>query len=296
MTAELIQKYVTHSGEDEAWGLYLLDVGKSKTVAGSNYPVGAHPPDYIFNFKRGRVLEEYQVLYISEGQGIFDSDPSGRLLVETGSVLLVYPGIRHRYRPSKRTGWRESWVGFRGPLADHIMQGNMFHPGQPVIKTGLHNRLNEIYDQILVECNQEKPGYQQLAAGLVMELLGMVHMYRKTYRLNNRYIESRINTSKRLMEELFRQDTAPREIARQLGMGYSNFRKQFRLYTGLSPGQYLIQLRIREAKSLLYNTHLPVKAIAEESGFNSSYYFVRLFRSKVGMTPGEFRQKARGLI
>ena len=85
-------------------------------------------------------------------------------------------------------------------------------------------------------------------------------------------------------------------MAEMVDMGYSNFRKQFRFNTGLSPGQYIIQLRIREAKVLLYQTNRSVKEIAEESGFKSSYYFIRIFKEKVGMTPGNFRKTSRGNV
>lgn len=288
--------YVPYSASDEDWGLYLLDIGKSRTPAGADYPLGAHPPDYIINFNKGRVLSEYQVLYIFEGEGEFESRASGKVKVETGSVIILYPGTWHRYRPNRETGWREAWIGFNGTIADQVILKSSFTPERPVIKIGIRSRLVEIYDQVLFDCKEGEPGYQQVAAGQVLELIGLIQMYHRTMGLSNKNIQNQIHKAREIISERFREELNPMDIASLVGMSYSNFRKQFRYYTGLSPVQYIIQLRIREAKSLLYQTNKSVKMIGSEIGFKSSYYFVRLFKGKVGITPGAFRQKARGLV
>ncbi len=295
MSAENLSMYVPYSASDEEWGLYLLDIGKNRTPAGSSYPIGAHPPDYIFNFNKGRVLSEYQVLYIFEGEGEFESKASGKIKVETGSVIILYPGTWHRYRPIKEIGWREAWIGFNGIIADQVISRSSFKPERPIIKVGIRSRIVEIYDQVLFDCKEGEPGYQQVAAGLVLELLGLIEMFYRTSGVSNKNIQTQIQQSREIIAECFREELNPVEIASMVGMSYSNFRKQFKYYTGLSPGQYIIQLRIREAKSLLYQTNKSVKMIGSEIGFKSSYYFVRLFKGKTGITPGAFRQKARGL-
>lgn len=60
-------------------------------------------------------------------------------------------------------------------------------------------------------------------------------------------------------------------------------------YTGLSPLQYLHELQINKAKSLLENTGLPVSEIGVHVGIENTNYFIRLFRKKMGMTPGQYR-------
>lgn len=60
-------------------------------------------------------------------------------------------------------------------------------------------------------------------------------------------------------------------------------------HTGLSPLQYLHELQINKAKSLLANTGLPVSEIGIHVGIENTNYFIRLFRKKMGMTPGQYR-------
>ncbi|HAZ04287.1 MAG: hypothetical protein A2W90_23090 [Bacteroidetes bacterium GWF2_42_66] len=76
-------------------------------------------------------------------------------------------------------------------------------------------------------------------------------------------------------------------------MNFQSPRKKFKEYTGVSPAQYQIQLRINKAKDLLITTNQSFKELAHELGFESTDYFFRLFRQKTGFTPSEFREKNR---
>lgn len=66
--------------------------------------------------------------------------------------------------------------------------------------------------------------------------------------------------------------------------------RQFKQYTGLSPINYLITLRIQSAKELLTSTNLPLVQIALESGFYDQSHFSNCFVRWVGLTPGEYRR------
>ena len=79
------------------------------------------------------------------------------------------------------------------------------------------------------------------------------------------------------------------EVAKHAGMGYSKFRKLFRNYTGFSPQQYFLNLKLEESKDLLLNTSLSSKEIAYRLGFDTATYFNRIFRQHYKQTPIEFR-------
>ena len=66
------------------------------------------------------------------------------------------------------------------------------------------------------------------------------------------------------------------------------FRKQFKKTIGISPGQYIINLRIGKAKQLLSEGIVKVGAISEQCGFSNPYHFSRLFKKKTGLTPSEY--------
>ena len=66
--------------------------------------------------------------------------------------------------------------------------------------------------------------------------------------------------------------------------------REFKRYTGFSPNDYLITLRISRAKLLLQTTGLTASEIAADVGIRDQNNFIRLFKNKTGMTPIEFRK------
>jgi AraC-like DNA-binding protein len=76
-------------------------------------------------------------------------------------------------------------------------------------------------------------------------------------------------------------------------VSYSWFRHTFTAHTGLGPHQYLLELRLVRARSLLAETDLSVKEIATQTGFEDEFYFSRLLRQKFGITPSQWRTRSR---
>jgi AraC-like DNA-binding protein/mannose-6-phosphate isomerase-like protein (cupin superfamily) len=83
------------------------------------------------------------------------------------------------------------------------------------------------------------------------------------------------------------------QAAREMGVSANHLNVLLRQQTGLTFRQLLIQRRIESAKTLLRVGDDRCTEIAHACGFGDSNYFARLFRRKTGMTPGEFRRKAR---
>ncbi len=78
-------------------------------------------------------------------------------------------------------------------------------------------------------------------------------------------------------------------LARHLGVSLSTLRRRFRKHLGISPAQYLLRIRMNEAKRLLGKTMVPIKEIAARCGYGSAIAFHRAFRESTGITPRVFR-------
>lgn len=77
-------------------------------------------------------------------------------------------------------------------------------------------------------------------------------------------------------------------LANKLGISEVYLRKLFSVHYGISPRQFIIDMRIQKAKSLLTNGTQPITIISEECGFSSPYHFCRAFKNKTGITPTEY--------
>jgi len=283
-------KYLTVGEEDFNWGLYLNVVGSSSIVSGSKYPAIEHPQGYHFNWKDGRVLHEYQINYITEGAGVYENK-YGKFSVKPGSVLLTYPEIWHRYQPIKKTGWTENYIGFKGSITQQLFNHPLFTPKKPVLQIGIKEELIDTYLKIFNLIEMEQPGYQQIASGMVMKLLGFIISFDKLKGFSGKRIANVIDNARFLMRQNTEQEINLEQIAAQHHVGYSYFRQMFKKYTGVSPGQYHLQLRIMRAKELLVATDKSVKEIGYELGFQSIYYFSNMFKKKEGMSPSDFRNR-----
>ena len=80
-------------------------------------------------------------------------------------------------------------------------------------------------------------------------------------------------------------------MARYTGYSTASFRRYFKEFVKVSPGEFLLSMRLEKAAMLLINTHCPVSAAAEDCGFSDASYFARQFRKKFGCTPLDFRME-----
>jgi len=287
-------KYFPISQEEELWGLYTLTCGYYQSPPGKPYPpLRAHPTDHHLTWKYGRTLQGYYIVYITQGKGFFQSDNTEIKIIEAGTTFLLYPGVWHRYQPDPATGWEEYWVGFKGSYPQQLMQQRFFNAQSPLIRVGQNEAMLQLFLQLIELAKEENIGYQQVMSGVIIQLLGQMYTIQKSSGLGSE-TEQLIKEAKFAMLSHMDTPVDGKQLSDQLNVSYSWFRKVFKQYTGLPPAQYQMQIRLQKAQELLASSSLTVKEIAYQLGFNSRFYFTRLFTKKTGITPTAFRAKARG--
>lgn len=282
-------RYLTISASDEAWGIVVTTVGYQFVAPRSRYPLSRHPRDYNFQPQTGRILNEYQLVYITKGSGYFSSRSLPLRKVSPGTMFLLFPGEWHSYYPDKETGWDEYWVGFRGLPIDRRVQNRFFNKEEPLYDLGIHATIVGLFEDILRIASLEKAGYQPMVSGIVLHLLGRLYYEKRNESFTNTYIVDKINQARSMMKEQVEDPLSPEEVAARLGIGYSWFRRMFKAYTGVSPAQYQAQQRVWKAKELLTTTSLTISEIAYTLKFDNPGQFSTFFRKKEGITPTEFR-------
>jgi len=79
-------------------------------------------------------------------------------------------------------------------------------------------------------------------------------------------------------------------LAKLVSLSPSRFRHLFKQETGISPAQYLKEIRLRKAEIMLRTTFLSVKQILKRVGIRSNSHFVHDFRKLYGVTPTAYRR------
>lgn len=282
-------RYLTQSRRDLKWGLVLTVAGYTKVPPQSTYPPLEHPAGYQFSIQHQRVLSEYQIIYIIQGSGTFESQHLGAKQIGPGTVFMLYPGEWHRYYPHDETGWTEYYLGFKGNYVDNLVKEGFIGVDQALVEIGFNDSMVNLFEEAFELVEHEHSGYQQNASGIVVNMLGKIVFHSKNRNIED-FTEQLIQKTKMLFRQAIRTDIDWQELCKKLGVSYSKFRKIFKNYVGMPPGQYFMQLKISKAKELLLQTNMPLKRMAEYLGFQDQYYFNSVFKQKTGISPGQFRK------
>jgi AraC family L-rhamnose operon transcriptional activator RhaR/AraC family L-rhamnose operon regulatory protein RhaS len=106
-------------------------------------------------------------------------------------------------------------------------------------------------------------------------------------------VQSRFLDSLDYLEKNIKNKLTLEKLARIASMSVSGYTAQFRKTVGLSPMEYLINLRINQARQLLIHSDMELAEIAAACGFCDTNYMIKLFRLREKITPGKLRRSQR---
>jgi AraC-like DNA-binding protein len=285
-----ISKYLLANERDAHWGLTVSTVGYEEIAPGDSYPTRGHADGYYFDVARGRELNEYQLLYITEGEGTFRSATIEETPIHEGDLFLLFPGEWHSYHPNPDTGWKSYWIGFKGRNVDDRVTAGFLSPRKPIYHVGFSDEIVRLYKTAYETATIEAAYTQQLAAGIVNHLVGLMYSLERNIQLSrNQSHVDMVRRAQLRIREALESSLTIQQVAEEMGVSYSNFRKLFKEYTGISPAIYQQDLRLQRAKELLSTTDMSVKEIAYRLNFESPDYFSAKFKNKTGRRPSELR-------
>jgi AraC-like DNA-binding protein len=281
-------RYLTYSDEDEKWRMVCTDAGFSDVSPYTIYPPNkaGHPQPFQY-VAVGRTLNEYQIVYITKGEGIFESQ-GRKYRVIPGSAWILFPGVRHFYKPVYEVGWMEYWAGFKGPAFDALRDDGFISPESPFFEIGLQNSVLECFNEILDEVRNQRPLYQIKASSCILSLIAQILAFERR-KAQPGHSEQLVEKARFLMEENIYDDIDLNSIAERLDVSTSHLNEVFKTYTAMTPYQYYIHIKMHLAKSLLEQGELSVKEISFRLGFQDQYHFSRLFKSKTGIAPSQWK-------
>lgn len=285
-----ISKYMLASERDALWGLTVSTVGYEEIAPGDPYPTKGHADGYYFHVEQGRILNEYQLLYNPEGEGWFESAHCEKTRLKAGDMFLLFPGEWHTYRPDPSRGWKSHWIGFKGKNMDDRVKAGFLSPEKPIYHIGYSNIIERLYKRAYEAAIEEAAYSQQEMAGIVNHLIGKMYSLERNIELSkNQPQVDMVNKARLRIRESLESELSIQKLAEDLGVSYSNFRKLFKEYTGLSPAIYQQELRLLRAKELITTTDFSIKEIAYRLNFESPDYFSAKFKAKMGCKPSELR-------
>jgi AraC-like DNA-binding protein len=293
MPAQNFFDYFPVSSKMTAWGIYATSFGHVRVPANTPYPPDRHPLGHHFAWEKGRTLNEYQILYIHEGRGTFESSQTDAKKVTAGMAFLLFPGVWHRYRPIAATGWTESWIEVGGSYLDQLVAKGLIDPKNPVYRVRLMREVQEQLDNAHYLARTKPPAFPVQLGLIAVQILTLFRSSPQRRKAPPRRMEGLVSEAQALLGQNLEASLTAEQIAQKLGIGYSYFRREFKRQTGFSPKQYRIEIRHRRAKDMLRNSSMTVKEISERLGYHSPYHLSFDFVQRSGVPPTHWRTHER---
>ncbi len=277
-----------------AMGLYLTGAGQEVAAPNTAYPQPIHPDMYMFSWKLGRVLPEYQLVYVYEGRGEFESHETGHIPIEPGTALLLIPDVWHRYRPAITTGWRVGYICFNGQIP-HIWQlAGLISPAHAVRQISDPKPLEQSLDKIIHAAVEHPGGAPQGLALMALTALTIVlgdgtQTGLRTAPHPTLSEDKIVDASLKLIWNHSHRNLSVADIARHLKITRRTLTRHFLKACGCGVLDELTACRLSRAQRMLRETHLPIKRIAYAAGFSSPTHLAMVFRRTLQMTPGQYR-------
>lgn len=282
--------YLPDNGLCDAWGCTALSTGHTRISPESVYPPARHPDDHHFVWEKGRTLQAYQFALISAGRGRLQAapHPDRVLAVEAGDVILLFPGIWHRFAPDPETGWVESWIECRGGAFDRVMDMGLLPLERPLWRAG--EKAEAVFQTVHRLAREDALLHQPTLSALGLQLLAQLCQSRDLPEQGRARLVER---ARRILMEHSGNPPGLEMVARNLGISYSTLRRLFRQHTGMSLKQYQTDVRIRRACEFLRNSDKSVKEVAGYLGYSSAFHFSAQFHKATGLAPSQWRERNR---
>ncbi len=242
--------------------------------------------DYETLRKNGRI--DYSVYYISKGAAYLDID--GKTLVaDEGSVVLYFPRIPQHYSFKKQDASIMLWAHFSGSSCDILDFLKAQSPA--VIKINDRKQFESAFDKMVTAHYKKTQYFDTMSIGYMTVLMSLIAQSGAT----NSERKSKISNEnmEKVLSIMYDEYNLPIDIKKYAALcfvGEDHFIRVFKAYTGLTPYNYQLKIRIDRAVYMLENTSIGVGECGEVVGFSDSAYFSKVFKRFTGHPPSYYKK------
>ncbi len=241
------------------------------------------------SYTRRQNLHSAALLYTVSGVGRLEYRDQILELTE-GTAVVIDCSLPHYYQAMD--DWNVAVLHFNGPQTSYFLDRYM--AGDALLRTEskekrIYQLIESVLKTYLTPLMERDLRAHHMIETLLLELILMEQ-------------ENDLPTSEKLppfiekllgyLEGHFTESVSLDEMAALVNVSKYHLSKEFKRYTGFSPHEYLIELRIAKAKELLKTTDLPANKVGFEVGFGDVNNFYHIFKKKTGSTPIQYRKYA----
>lgn len=225
--------------------------------------------------------DQWELIYCTGGEGVFELEGGEQIGYKKGDTVAIPPALRHNN--SSRNGFTNI----------HLRIQNPGFPYRGAFRvTDFNGHLKSAFQQarfyFLTDIEKKE---------LALQALGeLISCYMVVYRSNAEYSEPVELIRSLIMRSYEKPDFALDEAMRAMPFNYDYLRKLFKKEIGVTPLEYMTNLRMKKAELMLgamWTDGYTVAEIAGLCGYGNALYFSRVFRNRHGCSPSEFAKGGR---
>ncbi|MCX7749819.1 MAG: AraC family transcriptional regulator [Clostridia bacterium] len=251
--------------------------------------------------------EFFEMVYIKKGNAIFEiaGEPAA---IGPNDIVIIKPNQPHKFIVKSESGCEFIVLSFKfiSPKNTDYSEVSLedflkFITGREsgafiTLKVSQKNEIITLLNRILKEKESNELDSEFLNYLLVLELFVLLSRalkseWENSIKEKSPKVKELIGIAVNYIRNNFERDISLGDIAKFVFLSPSYFTRAFKEEMGLSPINYLLQIRIERAKELLSDTELKISEIAQQVGFSNQQRFNEIFKKYTGLAPLQYRKQ-----
>jgi len=216
------------------------------------------------------IREYYLIHYIKEGKGII-INKNGTHTAKKGDIFIIKPHQVNTYTADKNEPWEYIWIGFDGELAKRL---NLIE--ETVVS------FPEITFFEMLECENIQSTKSEFLTSKIFMILSILFSNEKGKNDYVKQVSDYIDTN--YMNEIYVED-----ISKLIKLDRRYLCRIFKISTGITIKQYIINIRIKKAKELL-KAGFSISDASSMTGYTDSFNFSKMFKKICGISPFKYKK------
>ncbi|MBX9784206.1 MAG: AraC family transcriptional regulator [Chitinophagaceae bacterium] len=234
--------------------------------------------------------KNYQIGYVAKGNGIFFANHE-EFPITAGELFFIHPGRVHNGKPDEAVGWCVDTIAIKANFAEQL-----FSPPAKIsfstFVTGDKTAASLFLKTFSLLENFEQSFENESKLYLLLQDLLKAKATVEPEQNNRRNITDAVNRAIRFIESNYKQSFSLDELAAQCFLSKFHLLRLFKNQTGLTPYTYQIQLRLNEARRLIFQNN-SLTEVAYELGFADQAHFTNTFKKYAnGANPSDLLKTA----
>ncbi len=237
---------------------------------------------------KGRI--DYQLVYIASGKAHFYFDGKDTV-VPAGHMVIYVPREEQKYEYFGEDKTEAYWVHFTGSNVKGIMRHFDIPYKDNYFYSGSSEEYKTLFNSMIHELRTLPVYYEEMIEMNLRQLFMVIQRTRLERKPQiNTFAQAEVSHARKYFFEHYSEEINISEFAQSRHMSVSWFMRSFKQMTGVSPMQYILNLRIENAQMLLETTSYSVNEISSIVGYENQLYFSRIFKKQKGVSPTEYRK------